>query len=68
MGLRVWFVGYIYMGKKNGYGEWRDESDRWVIGRVECEDVGKEKVVAVGLDGYVHWDRLCAGLWVCAWS
>lgn len=39
-----------------------------MIGRVECEDAGKEKVVAVGLDGYVHGDRLCAGLWVCAWS
>lgn len=21
VGLRVWFVGYIYMGRKNGYGD-----------------------------------------------
>ena len=36
------------------YTEWRNELDRWVIGRVECEDAGKEEVVVVGLDGYVH--------------
>ena len=33
-----------------------------MIGRVECEDAGKEEVVVVGLDGYVHGDRICAGL------